>query len=190
MAGGGVLKWCHQLASRSQPSGGAVEADPTLSIFDGVVLQLDADVATFAYSQLRPAFTDADAAAVGWQPLPCQTACPPTQVPQDALYKVLLSWLSPATPGAKTVVCIPAMNTGAWLAAAKLPAGHTLLGNLECRADIEAQLQMLPLALRVDKKKRESRLNAAAAVTQHWTVLTTLCCRAHAFDQAIRAAFP
>lgn len=187
---GGVLKWCHQLASRSQPSGGAVEADPTLSIFDGVVLQLDADVATFAYSQLRPAFTDADAAAVGWQPLPCQTACPPTQVPQDALYKVLLSWSSPATPGAKTVVCIPAMNTGAWLAAAKLPAGHPLLGNLECRADIEAQLQMLPLALRVDKKKRESRLNAAAAVTQHWTVLTTLCSRAHAFDQAIRAAFP
>jgi len=30
---GGVLKWCHQLAARSQPGGGAVEADPTLSIF-------------------------------------------------------------------------------------------------------------------------------------------------------------
>ena len=187
---GGVLKWCHQLAARSQPGGGAVEADPTLSNFDGVVLQLDADVATFAYSQLRPSFTNTEAATRGWLPLPCPTACPPAQVQQDALFTALLSWLSPATPGAKTVVCIPAMNTGAWQAAAKLPAGHPLLVDLECRADIEDQLRLLPLALRVDKKKRESRLNAAAAVTQHWSAVTDLCSRAHVFDQAIRAAFP
>jgi hypothetical protein len=187
---GGVLKWCHQLAARSRPGGGAVEADPTLSNFDGVVLQLDADVATFAYSHLGLPLTDAEALASGWLPLPCPTACPPAPLPQDALFSVLLSWLSPATPGAKTVVCIPAMSTGAWQAAAKLPAGHPLLVDLECRADIEDRLQQLPLALRVDKRKRESRLKAAAAVTQHWTAVTALCSRAHAFDQAIRAAFP
>lgn len=187
---GGVLKWCHQLAARSRPGGGAVAADPTLSNFDGVVLQLDADVATFSYSQLRPPLTDAEAAARGWLPLSCPTACPPAPLPQDALFSVLLSWLSPATLGAKTVVCIPAMNTGAWQTAAKLPAGHPLLVDLECRADIEERLQQLPLALRVDKKKRASRLNAAAAVTQQWTAVTALCSRAHAFDQAIRAAFP
>lgn len=187
---GGVLKWCRQLAARSPPNGCAVEADPTLSLFDGVVLQLDADVATFAYSHLRPPFTNAEAAVRGVQPLPCLTACPPATVPQDALFSVLLSWLSPATPGTKTVVCIPAMNTGAWQAAAKLPAGHALLVDLECRADIEVQLQQLPLALRVDKKKRESRLNAAAAVTARWLAVTALCSRAQAFDQAIRIAFP
>ncbi len=154
------------------------------------VLQLDADVATFAYSHLRPPFTNAEAAARGWLPLPCPTACPPVQLPQDALFTVLLSWLSPATPGAKTVVCIPAMNTGAWQAAAKLPAGHPLLVDLECSADIEAQMQHLPLTLKVDKKKRESRLNAAAAVTQRWAAVTAICSRAHAFDQAIRTAFP
>jgi hypothetical protein len=89
-----------------------------LSNFDGVVLQLDADVATFAYSHLGLPLTDAEALASGWLPLPCPTACPPAPLPQDALFSVLLSWLSPATPGAKTVVCIPAMNTGAWQAAA------------------------------------------------------------------------
>lgn len=187
---GGVLKWCIQLAARSHAGGGALEEDPTLSIFDGVVVQLDADVATFAYSNLRPSFTDDEAAARGWLPLPCAAACPPTPVPQDALFSVLLSWLSPAMPGAKTVVCIPAMNTGAWQAAAKLPANHALLVDLECCLDIEAQLQRLPLTLRVDKKKRESRLKAAAAVTTHWTVVTARCSRAHEFDQAIRTAFP
>lgn len=187
---GGVLKWCHQLAARCQPGGRPVEADPTLSNFDGVVLQLDADVATFAYSQLRPPFTDAEAAARDWGPLPCATVCPPASLPQDALFTVLLSWLSPATPGAKTVVCIPAMNTGAWQAAAKLPEGHPLLADLECCADIEDRLRQLSKALKVDKKKRESRLSAAAAVTQHWTTVTGLCSRAHAFDLAIRAAFP
>lgn len=188
---GGVLKWCHQLAARSQPSGGAVEADPTLSsIFDGLVLQLDADVATRAYNNLRPPVTDAEAATRGWLPLPCPTACASAPVALEALFSVLLSWLSPATPGARTVVCIPAMSTGAWQAAAKLQAGHPLLQDLESRHDIETQLQQLPLALRVNKRNRESRLKAAAAVTQRWPSVTAQCSRAHAFDQAIRAAFP
>jgi len=187
---GGVLKWCYHLPTRSQPNGGAVEADPILSFFDGVVLHLDADVATFAYSDLGQTVTDAEAAVRGWLPLPCATACPPAPLLLNALYSVLLSWLSPATPGAQTVVCIPAMNTGAWQAAAKLPAQHPLLADLECRADIEAQLQQLPLALRVNKRDRNSRMKAAEAVTQYWPAVTDLCSRAHAFDQAIRAAFP
>lgn len=185
---GGVLKWCHQLAQRSQPNGGSVEADPTLSAFDGVVLQLDADVATFSYGDLGSFYTAEATAQKGWQPLPCPTACPPVPVPQDPLYSVLLSWLHPATPGAKTVVCIPAMNSGAWQAAAKLPAAHVLLESLECR-DIETQLQNLPLALRVDKRNRKSRLSAADAVAERWSDVTARCTRAQAFDQDTRSAF-
>jgi hypothetical protein len=187
---GGVLKWCHQLAARLYPGGRAIDEDPTLSIFDGVIVQLDADVATFAYSHLRPPFTDDEAALKGWLPLPCATECPPAPVPVDALFAVLLSWLSPSTLGARTVVCIPAMNTGAWQAAAILAAHHALSAGLECRPDIEAQLQQLPLTLRVDKKKRESRLKAAAAVTQCWPNVTYRCSRAQNFDQSIRIAFP
>lgn len=187
---GGVLKWCQQLANRCNPHGGTVDDDPTLSIFDGVVLHLDADVANFAYTDLRPPFTNEEAAERGWMPLPCTALCPPANLFADDLFAVLLSWLSPATPGAKTVVCIPAMNTGAWHAAAKLPNGHDLLVDLECNNDIELRLKGLPLALRVDKGKRQSRLDAAAAVTQHWAIVTERCARADAFQNAILAAFP
>lgn len=187
---GGVLKWCQQQAARCQPNGGLIEDDPTLSAFDGVVLQLDADVATFPYTNLHSSYTPVEVAAKGWQPLPCPTQCPPSQLPQDNLYAVLLSWLQPAVPGNKTVVCIPAMNTGAWQAAAKLPTGHALLVDLECNAHIETQMQQLPLSLRVKKTDRKSRLAAADAVASRWHDVTALCTRAQAFDQAIRIAFP
>lgn len=187
---GGVLKWCKQQAARCQPNGGLIEDDPTLSTFDGVVIQMDADVATFSYTNLRPPYSNADAAAKGWQPLPCPTHCPPAPLPPDDLYAVLLSWLQPAVPGAKTVVCIPAMNTGAWQAAAKLPADHALLVSLECNPSIEDQMPFLPLNLRVNKKDRKSRLAAADAVATRWSDVTALCTRALAFEQAILIAFP
>ncbi len=183
---GGVLKWCNQLAGRHT---GYVESDPTLALFDGVILHLDADVATFSYGNLRPPYTNAEAAAQGWQPLPCAHTCPPTDLPADSLQAVLLSWLHPTAPGTKTVLCIPAMNTGAWQAVAKLPPGHALLQNLECNINIEAQLKLLPIDLRVDKKKRESRLDAAVAVTTRWPDVTALCSRAQAFEQGIQNAF-
>lgn len=187
---GGVLKWCKQQASRCRPNGGLVEDDPTLSRFDGIIIQLDADVATLSYSNLRPPYTVASAAAEGWQPLPCPTHCPPAPVSQDELSSVIHSWLHPAVPGAKTVVCIPAMNTGAWQAAAKLPAGHQLLQDLECNLNIEAQMSVLSLDLRVNKKDRRSRLAAANAVNTHWFNVTRLCTRALAFERAILFAFP
>lgn len=187
---GGVLKWCQQQSARCRSHGGLIEADPTLSNFDGVVIQLDADVATFSYPDLRPPYTPAEAAANGWLPLPCPTHCPPSSIPPDELHAVLRSWLHPAVPGDKTVVCIPAMNTGAWQAAAKLPDGHALLSDLECNPSIEPQMQVLPLTLRVNKKDRKSRLAAANAVAQRWPDVTARCTRAHAFDQAIRTAFP
>ena len=82
------------------------------------------------------------------------------------------------------------MNTGAWQAAAMLPAGHALLPDLECRADIEARLALLPLALRVDKGKRASRLRAAAKVEKRWADVTARCTRAAEFDRDIRTALP
>jgi hypothetical protein len=189
---GGVLKWCQQLMARHDPTlDPAVESDPLLcSFYDGVVLHLDADVATFAYTDLSLSHTVASVAAKGWLPLPCVHACPPAPLPGDALHAVLLSWLHPAVPGPKTVVCMPAMNTGAWQAAAVLPAGHRLLTDLECNLGIETQLKGLAMALRVDKTKPNSRLKAAAAVKARWADVTSLCTRADAFDAAIRTAFP
>lgn len=187
---GGVLKWCLQQAARCQPNPGLIEDDPTLSAFDGVIVQLDADVATFSYADLRPPYTNAHAAARGWHPLPCATDCPPSPLLQDDLHAVLLSWLHPAIPGRKTVVCIPSMNTGAWQAAAKLPTNHVSLGRLECNPDIEDQMQVWPLSVRVNKKDRRSRQAAAAAVAQSWRNVTAICSRAKAFEEAILIALP
>ena len=187
---GGVLKWCHQLAQRAEATGGgALEADPTLFSFDGVVLQLDADVATHAYSDLRPPYDAIETAARGWQALPCAAPCPPAPPDRDALHAVLLSWVRPAHPGPRTVVCLPSMNTGAWQAAARLPEGHALLDALECNVDIEAGLQQLPKALKVDKRKRESRLRAADAVRNHWSQVAARCSRARRFEQDVRTAW-
>ena len=88
---GGVLKWCQQLMARHDPTlDPAVESDPLLcSFYDGVVLHLDADVATFAYTDLSLSHTVASVAAKGWLPLPCVHACPPAPLPGDALHAVL-----------------------------------------------------------------------------------------------------
>ncbi|AVS96512.1 hypothetical protein [Paracidovorax avenae] len=187
---GGVLKWCQQQATRSKPNGGPIDEDPTLSNFDCIVIQLDADVATFSYADLRPPYTDADAVSKGWRPLPCPVHSPPAPLQSDDLHAVLLAWLQPAVPGSKTIVCIPAMNTGAWQAAAKLPDDHALLADLECNLRIEPQMASLPIKLRVDKKKRASRLAAADAVAKHWNSVTAMCTRAQAFEQAMLLAFP
>lgn len=187
---GGVLKWCQQQATRCPPNGGLIENDPTLSAFDGIIVQLDADVATFSYANLRPPITNAYAAAKKWRSLPCPTHCPPVPLPTDALYAVLLSWLQPAVPGPKTVVCIPSMNTGAWQAAARLPPNHELLNSIECKPDIEEKMQFLPVSLRVNKKDRKSRLVAANAVAARWSDVKAISSRALAFEESILTAFP
>lgn len=159
---GGVLKWCRQIARRHD---GPLSTDPTLAGFDVVVLHLDADVANFSYPDVSTSL--ADAQAQGWHLLPCDNPCPPGAAATSALHAVLLSWLQPAQPGPACVVCLPAMNTGAWIAAATLPPGHRLLADLECRVDIEAQLQTLPLGQRF-RKTRTDALRAAPQVTANW----------------------
>ncbi|KFJ12895.1 hypothetical protein DR66_3864 [Delftia acidovorans] len=187
---GGVLKWCQQQAARCKPNGGSIDDDPTLSTFDGVILQIDADVANFSYANLRPPYTNAEAAANNWHPLPCLTQCPPAPIPNDDVQKVLLSWLHPAVFGNKTVVCIPSMNMGTWMAAAKLPANHAYLTGLECNPNIENLMEQVTLKFRIKKGDRKSRIAAANAVATRWKDVTFLCTRALAFEQAILIAFP
>lgn len=188
---GGVLKWCHQAAERAREVGhGVLEADPTLVGFDAVVLHLDADVATLAYADLGQWGEPAQVAACGWAALPCACPCPPLPVAFDPLRGVLLSWLRPVVPGARTVLCWPAMNTGAWQAAAVLPSGHAALVDLECNLRVEPILQQLPVGIRVNKKDRTSRARAALAVENNWSQVVARCSRAAEFEQSVKAVFP
>jgi hypothetical protein len=187
---GGVLKWCMAAASRSADGlyAGPLTADPTLSGFDALILHLDADVATFSYSQLGASLTPAEVDAQGWAPLPCLQSSPGDDGSQpDPLRAVLLSWLHPALPGAQSVLCFPAMNTGAWLAAATLPAAHPLLDGLERRLDVETRLANLPLEWRIRKTRRDV-LRVAPVVTGNWTQVRGRCWRAAEFERELAVA--
>ena len=184
---GGVLKWCAATARRHT---GPLAMDPTLAGFDAIVLHLDADVATFAYLQLRPPVEDAQVASKGWGALPCPSPCPPDPPSASALNAVLLSWLQPATLGSTAVVCLPAMNTGAWLAAATLPNDHALLLGLECNPNIEVSLAQQPLHYRIRKDRRQDIQRAASNVATNWQQVKQRCTRAAAFETDIQGAVP
>ncbi|MDY0161706.1 hypothetical protein [Desulfobotulus sp.] len=70
---GGVLKWCHDTRLRHTET---LDDDPTLSLFDLVIIHLDVDVATFRYADCGPEVMDL-ARQMVWHPLPCNQPCPP-----------------------------------------------------------------------------------------------------------------
>ena len=175
-AWGGVLKWC---AATSQRYTGSLDDDPLLKNFDLLVIHLDTDVAHQSYADCGEA-VEAMAANKNWPRLPCSQPCPPVAATCAALQAVL---------GSKTVVCLPAQSTGAWLAAAALPSTHALLSNVECNPALEDSLGYLPKQLKVKKSVPGYRAKAVA-ICQYWNQVKALCSQAAQFESAIQAALP
>lgn len=180
---GGVLKWCSAAGARHT---GALDTDPTLEGFDLLVIHLDVDVAHKQYADCGLEVSE-QATKKGWAELPCAMPCPPVVDTCARLEAVLHSWLKPAQAGATTVLCLPAQSSGTWLAAATLPADHTLLAGAECNVAVESRLAHLPLAQRVRKVVRDYRAHAGH-VTANWAGVKALCSQAVAFEQAVQAA--
>lgn len=178
---GGVLKWYHAAGQRHA---GPLTQDPTLSWFDLLVIHLDADVAAKSYADCGPWVANS-APAYGWDALPCDQACPPVADTCAALERVRLSWLGNATVDDKTIRCIPAQSTGAWLACAVLDASELLLEGAECNLELENQLARLPKAQRIKKTVADYR-RFASAVTAEWAKVTTLCSQAERFDKCAK----
>ena len=179
----GVLKWCHAAGHRHA---GTLDTDPTLEGFDLLIIHLDVDVTAASYEDCGPAVAEM-ALANEWAVLPCAQPCPPVTASVEPLTDALMSWLQPARPGAKTVLCLPAQSIGAWLAVAMLPPGHALLSCTECNAQLESRLGKLPLSLRIKKSPRDYRA-AASKVAANWTAIRAHCGQARAFEQAVLAA--
>lgn len=180
---GGVLKWCDAAGQRHV---GSLDADPLLGDVDLLIIHLDVDVAGGSYGQCGPA-VDAMAAAKGWAALPCAQPCPPVGDSVAPLTMALTSWLGAAQAGQKTVLCLPAQSTGAWLAAATLPSGHALLAGAQCNPDLEARLAQLAKGQKIKKTVRDYRA-FASKVVDNWAAVKALCSQAHAFEQAVLAA--
>ena len=185
MGGGwsGVLKWCEATGRRHA---GSLDADPLLGDVDLLIIHLDVDVAGSSYDQCGPA-VQAMAAHKGWAALPCVQPCPPVEDSIAPLTLAIRSWLAPAQAGQKTVLCLPAQSTGAWLAAATLPAGHALLAGTQCNPDLEARLGQLAKGQKIKKTVRDYRA-FASRVVDNWTAVKALCGQAQAFEHAVLAA--
>lgn len=183
---GGVLRWCDAAGQRHA---GSLDTDPTLALFDLLIIHLDADVALKQYSDYGPPLL-AEAALKMWPTLPCNQSCPPVVNTCAALQARMLGWLGNAQPGNKTVLCLPAQSTGAWLVSALLPATHALCIDLECNSTAEAGLAFLPKALRVKRKSAPEYRRHVAAIGTNWAAVTALCSQAAVFEQAVGAVLP
>lgn len=179
---GGVLKWCDAAGQRHADT---LDKDPTLEGFDLLVIHLDVDVAQAQYADCGLQ-VPTQAALKAWAALPCNTPCPPVAHTCARLEAVLSSWLNPTSAGAKTVLCLPAQSSGAWLAVATLPADHGLLLGVECNVAVESRLSQLPMTQRIRKAVREYCTHAGQ-VTAHWARVKAHCSQAVVFEQAVRA---
>jgi hypothetical protein len=177
----GVLKWCHAAHLRHL---GSLDTDPTLVGFDLLIIHVDADVADMRYVDCGQEIVNL-AAQFGWHTLPSSLPCPPSGDSCNQVRLAISSWLGNATPGQKTVFCIPSKSIGTWLAAAALPANHALLTNAECNLGLERSLSQLPLAQRIRKGQRDYRLHEAT-ILNNWGRVTIACSQALAFQQSVQ----
>jgi hypothetical protein len=183
---GGVLRWCLAAGERNC---GSLDMDPTLGLFDLLIIHLDADVALKQYADYGPGLAK-EALLKNWPVLPCNQRCPPVATTCAALAAVVSGWLGGTQSGSKTVLCLPAQSTGAWLVAALLPNHHGLCQGLECHPAAEAGLANLPKAQRVRAKSAHEYRRHAPAVDSHWPKVKALCSQADLFEQAVRAVLP
>jgi hypothetical protein len=176
---GAVYHWCRQASQQASSNS-----------FDGshdlLVLHLDADVAGTRYS-------DYDSIQGPPNDLPCEQSCPPASATTDALRRVVLGWLGETSVPPLTVLCTPSMSTETWVLAALFPnevANSAIL--LECRQDVEAVLQRMPLDLgrliRSGGKQFREYLKRAGELQLAWLRVREKCSEAERFSQEFLAA--
>jgi hypothetical protein len=172
---GGVFKWCRALASHGFKS---IEDDPTLAFFDLVIVHVDADVASFSYSDVLPEIPG------DIRVLPCSAPCPPPGASVDALRRVIFSWLGTRSLGAKGMLCIPSKATDAWLAAAVVADIPTIMKEIECTMNMTSRLESLPKKRRI-RKSKVCYQEHAPAVEHSWQQVTSLCSQAMRFQDEL-----
>lgn len=180
----GVLKWCQEARQRHS---GRLEDDPTLaSFYDLIIIHLDVDVAIKKYADCGQSMENW-AQANNWKSLPCAKPCPPISDTVDEFTELLKSWLGNLSPGGRALFCLPAQSSGTWLAAAVLPPSHPFLVGGECDPNIEAKLEQLPKAQRIQKSKRAYQAHAPQ-ITEQWDHVKQICSQAAVFEREVLTA--
>lgn len=178
----GVLKW---LQAAQQRHNGSLDTDPTLVGFDLLIIHLDVDVASRQYADCGALIEDI-APQNNWGILPCAQPCPPISNTVVPLFNVIRSWLGQATPGDRTLFCLPAQSSDTWLAAAILPSSHPLFTDGECNLTLESKLAQLPKNDRIRKTAREYRRHTPR-ITEQWEQVKQICTQAERFESLVLA---
>jgi hypothetical protein len=180
----GVLKWCAQAATAAQSS---LSASPLFEQFDLLILHVDLDVLSSAYSDCGVMIQN-QSIAKGRGALPVTLHCPPIINWHNELINKIHSWLGAGIAlENKAIFCLPAQSSGTWLAAAVLPVSHPLLLNAaECNASLERHLSILPKEQRIKKTRREYE-HRAATLSDNWDCVKQLCSQAKQFERDVLA---
>lgn len=179
---GGVYRWCRKVSGMDF----AVNLNPSLTMFDLVILHLDADVAGMRYQDAN--IYD------GFDDLPCQLPCPPAAATVNNLRRVMANWLGlPETAPDQWVFCIPSKSIEAWLVAALYGQTETnLIQDIECYPGLESWLAQRPIRegrlIRRNRKQVKMYRQKAPILGSAWGEVCRHCTQAARFDKKIQAA--
>ena len=187
ITGGGwtaVYLWCRLAVKQAK---GAVRDHPLFGTHDVLIVQVDADVAGKRY---------ADDSRIQAPPndLPCEQPCPPATATTDALRSVILGWLDEEVLPPRTVLCTPSKSIDTWVLLALFPNdGATTTSELECRRNIDAQLQSKPLSRRLirgGQKQINKYRESEGELRNAWANVRVKCGEAERFSRDFLAALP
>lgn len=174
----GVYRWCRQTIADNN---GRLADHALFSIYDMLVVQVDADVARTTY--LKGHIEDATA------DLPCVEVCPPCSATTNRLRSVMLRWMGETATPCHVVLCTPAQALESWILAALFP-GDTLVrnGGLECKRNPKGQLKNRPRAEKIATPADYAA--KASEVAAKWTNVCETCTEAKRFHDDFTAALP
>lgn len=174
----GVCRWCIQTAEQGE---GGINGNPLFASHDLLILQLDADVASCAYSDghIREPFPSGA--------LPCEEPCPPPSATTDRLREVMLSWIGESTVPPQTVMCIPSKALETWILVGLFPNDAVAKREyVECHENPAHVLQSKPLRYRLvrsGQKKIEKYEEFAPAFAKNWADVKNKCAEALRFEE-------
>jgi hypothetical protein len=174
----GIARWCR---SKAAAGFGSFETDPTMKMFDLLIIHIDGDVADKQYTDCGSNFPGAGL------PLDLNR----TEVAQRAerLENILCGWLGIQKPGSRTVFCIPHLSMEAWVVASLFHGKDGFKNRLELEPNLDQWLATRPLQMRLRKSKKEYA-GKATQLTDGWHDAIRICTQAARFDQNVQSHLP
>ena len=174
----GVYRWCSQTISDNE---GKLGDHPLFAIYDVIVVQVDADVASTTYKKGHIEDPTGD--------LPCAEPCPPCTATTNRLREVMLRWMGEREKPLKVVLCTPAQALESWMLAALFPKDALVQsGALECIRNPKGKLKNRPQAQRVTTTRDYEA--KAPQVGREWKAVRAICSEAQRFHEDFMSAVP